>query len=911
MRAIVDKNPDSLQRKVTGNRRGVALSSLQGIWRHTTVHAKCRLYGPDDPKVSSRFSAKDTSVASKDGVGIHLNGHQREAWHMGKPLFRCAEEWCDTTATAAEGATRQPQISESASERRFGLEIGMLVRIKSSNANAKGDCFAEVQGFSQTEQSVKLGCIAQSGSNKLRSEWFPLDCLLLPDYSELHEGLQLQVKDIVSDKKQFYCKVLQVSKEKKHSRAPVLVHYPGYTSDSDEWVGADRLRSKFIKFVPPNPEVSLDQPSGSSEVHSRAKAAARVDGPTLPSLSATSTLKCATSTADFGNSTLVCITSDDGKQRFGVVSESSEAEEKVKVSYKEVWASSKRADEWIPIAGLQIPDYSGIEKASQVQVVEESGSKQWDCKALEVSQCKKRARAPVKVHYTGYTSKDDEWVGADRLRSKRLKFLPWLPWNASASSAERAQEDVFDSAHDLSERVDAHLHGSLVYAKTKNGLEPGEILEVSQDTARAAMPVKVRLSRAGGARWFSGDSLQIPDYSSIRKGLKAAVSLTGESFRNCIDCTVLEVSHSKERQLAPVLVHYTGHRSKDDEWVGADRFRSKQLKFLPWLPWNASASSAERAQEDAFDSAHDLSERVDAHLQGTLVYAKTKNGLEPCEILEVSQDTARAAMPVKVRLSRAGGARWFSGDSLQIPDYSSVRKGLKAAVSLTGESFRNCIDCTVLEVSHSKERQLAPVLVHYTGHRSKDDEWVGADRFRSKQLKFLDLKSHPKMKLVAGNQLPMPKEIEDHAPVTTESPLPWNEPDRTDADADGFDLAIKAVQLALHGEEAIDKRQTNLESTLAAGPPQRLFWIEFAITSTARNVLSMLYVFYCRQRARVGIDSEIAHDLIIFFRSFRQDGQSQYIICCFLLSQGKDSDRRTSFVVRSAWMDWHSIFSET
>ena len=36
---------------VTGNRRGVALSSLQGIWRHTTVHAKCRLYGPDDPKV--------------------------------------------------------------------------------------------------------------------------------------------------------------------------------------------------------------------------------------------------------------------------------------------------------------------------------------------------------------------------------------------------------------------------------------------------------------------------------------------------------------------------------------------------------------------------------------------------------------------------------------------------------------------------------------------------------------------------------------------------------------------------------------------------------------------------------------------------------------------------------------------
>ena len=36
------------------------------------------------------------------------------------------------------------------------------------------------------------------------------------------------------------------------------------TRHCDEWVGADLLRrSEFINFVPPNPDVSLDQPSDS------------------------------------------------------------------------------------------------------------------------------------------------------------------------------------------------------------------------------------------------------------------------------------------------------------------------------------------------------------------------------------------------------------------------------------------------------------------------------------------------------------------------------------------------------------------------------------------------------------------------------------------------------------------------
>ena len=34
---------------------------------------------------------------------------------------------------------------------------------------------------------------------------------------------------------------------------------------------------------------------------------------------------------------------------------------------------------------------------------------------------KAKQDAPVKVHYSGYTNASDEWVGADRLRSKHLK----------------------------------------------------------------------------------------------------------------------------------------------------------------------------------------------------------------------------------------------------------------------------------------------------------------------------------------------------------------------------------------------------------------------------------------------------------------------------------------------------------
>lgn len=80
--------------------------------------------------------------------------------------------------------------------------------------------------------------------------------------------------------------------------------------------------------------------------------------------------------------------------------------------------------------------------------------------------------------------------------------MKFRPFSVSTSGAECPRESAAASVHDPLDGVGADLCGSPVSATTAKGLEPGEIVEVSQDNARAAMPIKVRL-KAGGARWFS------------------------------------------------------------------------------------------------------------------------------------------------------------------------------------------------------------------------------------------------------------------------------------------------------------------------------------------------------------------------------------------------------------------------
>lgn len=64
------------------------------------------------------------------------------------------------------------------------------------------------------------------------------------DFSKLEVGMVVQA---LSEGKWYAATVLAVSKSKAKADAPIKVNFVGYTSDSDEWVGTDRLRSKALK----------------------------------------------------------------------------------------------------------------------------------------------------------------------------------------------------------------------------------------------------------------------------------------------------------------------------------------------------------------------------------------------------------------------------------------------------------------------------------------------------------------------------------------------------------------------------------------------------------------------------------------------------------------------------------------
>merc|ERR1712043_125986 len=63
-------------------------------------------------------------------------------------------------------------------------------------------------------------------------------------------------------------------------------------------------------------------------------------------------------------------------------------------------------------------DYSGLEKDMRLQVYADGAW--YAAKVVLVSEAKNRARAPVKVTFLGYDTTYDEWVGAERMRSKAL-----------------------------------------------------------------------------------------------------------------------------------------------------------------------------------------------------------------------------------------------------------------------------------------------------------------------------------------------------------------------------------------------------------------------------------------------------------------------------------------------------------
>ena len=935
---------------VGGSRRATVLRMLQGIWGHITIRAPCHLFHPTDPKVASRFQAKDTTTR---GAGILFHGRQQEAWHMGKPLFRCAQEWCDLhddsvrsdleplAHHATSGAIRPSQtpalstineamapMSTFAQHDSHGDEVHAIQRSTSHKLAARSSVTFRATGQgeasnleneqcaqSNSHESQEVSAVAVgprrgrdathgSSTNSARREEshvkldletadpfvlrvgmivlmagpqfkfkfgevieispeshkaapikvqydapfqkvarFAVDDLQVPDYSSLSTGMPVSVS---CNECVFYCSIIQISTEASRSRAPVQVRYQGYTSEADEWVGADRLRTKSLTYAQPKlPDLQM-----ASQVSEEGEEAC--DG--MPS-----------------RGTFVCCLWLEGKCNW-------------------------KGQHWLGGRLYLHEDVPGM-----------SCGFRDNCKYL---------------HYARRASTNGDTA------------------EGSSSIAARREESHVGPELKTVDPCVLRVGMIVLMAGPQFKFKFGEVIEISPESHKAA-PIKVQYDAPfQKVARFAVDDLQVPDYSSLSTGMPVSVSCNEGVFY----CSIIQISTEASRSRAPVQVRYQGYTSEADEWVGADRLRTKSLTYAqPKLPDSQMASQVSEEGEEACDGMpsrgtfvcclwlegkcnwkgqHWLGGRLYLHedvpgmhcgfgdrcaylhyqrstaqkgdtMHGSSSVAAIRQHLrvvpdlrivEPFvlrvgmivfmdgpqfkrkygEVIEISPDSHKAA-PIKVRYGKigkhVGEEAWFAVDDLQVPDYSSLSTGMSACVCCKEGTF----SCTVMQIEPS--RPVAPVHVRYNGYTSDNDEWVGADRLRTSSLKYVQPKL-PQLPLA----LPLPAEgrcfraapdedtVLSHAstrfefshpnsagadaaarstqcpsaanqtsaqlfPSTLASnePLPWNEAESEDDEdaATKLDLAIAAVGEALQQQGTQAAWQQTLEETLrppAASP---------------------------------------------------------------------------------------------
>ena len=119
-------------------------------------------------------------------------------------------------------------------------------------------------------------------------------------------------------------------------------------------------------------------------------------------------------------------------------------------------------------------------------------------------------------------------------------------------------------------------------------------------------------------------------------------------------------------------------------------------------------------------------------------------------------------------------------------------------------------------MSDLKERARAPVYVRYSGYASEHDEWVGADRLRSKFLMLHEpsLQGHNPERGSSVQHSNEPELHKSNSEVADGSnALPWHE---LDSEADAFDYALHAAEEALGKQAHTEPWQPQLEESLAS-----------------------------------------------------------------------------------------------
>ena len=490
------------------------------------------------------------------------------------------------------------------------LAEGMLVKVQGGKED-----FAKVVAVNRGAEAPVKVCYL----NKAKAdEWLCLKSLSVPNYAAVKVGQSVCVSCSGSWK---LAAVLAINHA--FSRWPVQVKVQGL-SDVSKWVGADELRSKAITFVPaklsddchapqeePTPQngkvAGSDKQAATvccmwlagecqkTESHSTGKRLyLHEDIPGMPcgqgqackfrhfesreqlsqqERDAASEPKDAVPILhttlgpgqELAEGMLVKV--QGGKEDFAkVVAVNRGAEAPVKVCY----LNKAKADAWLCLNSLSVPDYAAVKVGLQVTVKHCMKWHSGTVKAVNPSS----SRSPVQVTVNGQQNVC-EWVGAERLRTSALTFRPatmskiqqQISESLVATRGASLQTEVFRRAHS------GLAEGMLVKVEDVNKEQFAEVLELSNGTEP---PAKVRFLNATKAdSWLCLKSLAIPDYAAVQVGLQVNVNYGGIWMLG----SVIAINHAFTRSPVQVKVH--GLPPGATKWVGADELRSKAIKFLP------------------------------------------------------------------------------------------------------------------------------------------------------------------------------------------------------------------------------------------------------------------------------------------------------------------------------------------
>jgi len=448
-------------------------------------------------------------------------------------------------------------------------------------------------------------------------------------------------------------------------------------------------------------------------------------------------------------------------------------------------------------------DYSGLKPGSRIQA--EADGKFYPAEVVEVSTAKKRAKAPVKVHYVGFAEDWDAWLGGDQLRSKAIKKANDAQAAGKPSTKQPGGGKAAKEAPQAAASGKADYSGLEVGARLQADFEgvyyAADVLEVSKSSKRSKAPVKVRYSGYGAEMdaWLGAEHLRSkaikaakaeppkqkkgeerpplrghskeekwetdphqkpakeakPDYAALKPGMRLRADYAGTLY----PAEVLEVTELKKYAKAPVRVRYEGFGSNEDAWLGADKLKCKALTPPPPSPKLAAAKSKAAAPSATVaKGAHDYSELK----AGTRVQAEYDGVYYAADVVQVSTGKKHAKAPVQVHFSgwEESYDSWVGADRLRTKhlkaakaeqpakgekkstaaaavassadgwDYSCLEKGF----SLQAEYGGTWYAAEVVEVSTGKKHARAPVKVHYGGTGEDLDEWLNAERLRSKAI---------------------------------------------------------------------------------------------------------------------------------------------------------------------------------